>query len=104
MNIPGFLLRHTVTVEPYLGTGAYGAQYGPSVALKCLRDDDRKLVRSPEGEEVLTRASLYCLPTANVPIHSRVTLQDGQQGTVFATRLFDGGGLATPNHLEVSLK
>ena len=104
MNLPGFLLRHVVTVEPYLGTGAYGPQYGPAVTVKCFRDDTRRLVQATAGGEVMSESTLYCLPSAVIPLESRVTLQDGRKYTVITSKLRDGGGLPVPSHLEVSMK
>lgn len=101
-TIPGFLLRHTVTVEPYVGQGAYGEVYGPAVTVRCFVDDRRRLVRNSEGDEVVSESRLMCRLTEDIPPESRVTL-NGRVTTVLATSRMDGGGLPTPDHLEVAL-
>ena len=103
MKLPGFLMRHSVSVEPYKGSGAYGPQYGPAVNVKCFRDDRRQLVRAPNGDEVVSETTIYCRLTENIPAESRVTLS-GRTTTVITVKERSGGGLATPDHLEVVLK
>ena len=103
MQFPNFLKRHSVTVEAFLGSGAYGPEYGPVVTVKCFRDDQSKLVKTAGGDEVMSVASLYCSLSENVPIGSRVTLAEGTIYTVIDSRRRDGGGLPTFDHLEVIL-
>ncbi|MCM2394359.1 hypothetical protein [Streptomyces albipurpureus] len=103
MKIPGFLLRHEVTVEPYLGDSAYGPQYGPAASLRCFLDEQTRTVRSKEGQEVISSGTFYARLDAVCPAESRVTLPTGRQTTVIAALRRDGGGLATPDHLEVQL-
>jgi len=101
--LPGFLKRHTVSVQPYLGTGAYGPQYGPAVNVKCFRDDTRRLVRAANGDEVVSETTFYCDLGVNVTPESVVNIGT-RSTTVIAVKTRDGGGLPVPVHLEVILK
>ncbi|MEU5979389.1 hypothetical protein [Streptomyces sp. NPDC047315] len=104
MRVPGWLLQHTVTVEPYKGDSAYGPQYGPAVQVRCFLDDQTRTVRRPDGQEVVSSATFYAqLDTTVCPAESRVTLPSGRQTTVIAALRRDGGGLPVPSHLEVQL-
>ena len=104
MNFPGYLKRHSVTVEPFLGDTAYGPTYGPAVTVKCFRDDDQKLVKTPGGDEVNSVATLYCGLAENIPTNSRITLvPNGPTYSVIMTKVHDGGGLPTFDHLQVVL-
>ncbi|MFJ5259090.1 hypothetical protein ACIQAC_01265 [Streptomyces sp. NPDC088387] len=104
MLIPGFLLRHEVTVEPYEGQGAAAPVYGAPVAVQCFLEEKTRLVRAPDGREVVSGATVYCrLDAVSAPPESRVTLPSGRQTTVIDQARHDGGGLPTPDHLEVSL-
>ena len=103
MAIPGFLLRHTVTLEPLLGEGPFGPTFGPPVPVRCFRDDARRLVRDASGAQVVSETTLYMRPTAACPVGSRVTLDDGRIATVATSARRDGGGWPTPDHLEVTL-
>src|SRR5687768_10358632 len=58
-DIPGWLLRHTVSIEPLLGEGSHGPTYGPAVTVRCFRDDKRKLNRGPKTSEVTSESTLY---------------------------------------------
>lgn len=103
MNLPAFLLRHTVTVEAYQGDSAYGPRYAAPVTVRCFVEEQTRAVRNHEGEEVISSSTFYA-PLATVcPAESRVTLPTGRVTTVIAALRRDGGGLPTPDHLEVQL-
>lgn len=100
--IPAHLLRHRIVVEPYLGEGGSGPLFGPPVVVKCFREDSRKLVRDEVGEQVVSETQCMCLPGTVAPPKSRVQV-DGREAFVIAHKNRDGGGLATPDHVEVVL-
>jgi hypothetical protein len=103
--MPGFLLRHEVTVEPYEGDSANGPLYGAPVTVRCFLEEKGRMVRGREGGLVLSAATFYCRLDAipDAPPESLVTLPDGRQSEVIVRARHDGGGLPTPDHLEVSL-
>lgn len=100
--IPAWLLRHTVVVEPYLGAGATGPIYGPPVEVRCFVDDKRRLVRAPDTSEVVSETTVYCPLGTTAPPESRVQVH-GRIATVIQALRRDGGGLPTPDHLELAL-
>lgn len=106
-TLPRFMLRNTVTVEPYLGNSANGPLYGPGVTVACYLEDGRQLTRRKDGSEVTSVARFFCrpesLPDGLDPV-SRVTLPDGRRTAVIQAQRFDGAGLPTPDHYEVSLE
>lgn len=104
MRLPAYLKRHTVTVEPLLGMGAAGPQYGPAVEVRCLLRQSTRLVRNAAGDEVTSSSTLYAPLETTAPAKSRVTLPDGRRTTVIAAVPQDGGGLPVPDHLEVQLQ
>lgn len=99
--LPGWLLRHRITVEPYQGAGAYGPVYGPPVTVRCLLDQQTRMVRAPDGADTVSGTTAYCPPGTTAPPGSRLTLPDGRTTTVIAALSRDSAGLATPDHLEV---
>jgi hypothetical protein len=101
--LPGFLKRHSLTVQPYLGPGAYGPQYGPAFTVKGFRDDARRLVRAPSGDEVISETTFYCDLGVTIPPESLV-LVGSRSTTVITVKTRDPGGLPAPQHLEVILK
>ncbi|MCX5229672.1 hypothetical protein [Streptomyces sp. NBC_00233] len=103
MKLPGFWLRHVVTVEPYLGVGPTGPQYGPETAVRAFVEEKTRLVRSPTGDEVVSSATFYARVGATCPAQSKVRLPSGRKTTVIAELRHDGGGLPTPDHVEVQL-
>lgn len=107
-GIPGFLLRHRVVVEPFTGQGGNGPTYGPAVTERCFREDGRRLVRNDKGEQVVSETTVYCRAAAVAPPLSRVTLLLSTGAVdriayVITAKNRDGGGLPTPDHLELSL-
>lgn len=103
-EIPRFLLRHTVTVEPRTGSGAYGDTYGDAVPVRCFRDEKRRLVRSLDGNQVVSETTLYCRLThdTDFPADSRVTW-DGRTSYVITAARHDDADLGAWQHLEVNL-
>lgn len=103
-GIPGWLLRHQVTVEPYAGASAYGPTYGDAVAVRCFLDQQTRQVRDPGGVQVVSSSTAYCPLGTAAPAQSRVTLPDGQTTIVINALRRDGAGLGTPDHLELQLQ
>ncbi|MEV4749074.1 hypothetical protein AB0K21_22070 [Streptosporangium sp. NPDC049248] len=101
--IPDFMFRHVAVVEPLVGEGAYGPVYGPQVSEPCLADDKRQLVRDANGLEVVSDTTVYFKPGVVCPPGSRVTV-NGRTSTAITSLVRDGGGLPTPDHVEVALK
>lgn len=100
--MPGWLLRHKVTVEPYLGQSAAGPRYGPAVTVRCFVDDTRRLVRDAAGVQVVSESTVYCQLGVTAPPKSRVNVF-GREAFVITAKRRDGGGLPTPDHLELAL-
>ncbi|WP_327169564.1 hypothetical protein [Streptomyces subrutilus] len=101
--IPGWLLRHTVTIEQYLGDSAYGPQYGPPTPARAFVEEKIRTVRDTRGEEVVASTTVYLLPSQACPPESRVTTPSGRIASVITSALHDGAGLPTPDHREVTL-
>lgn len=103
-SLPRRVFRHRIAIEPYLGDGGTGPLYGPPVSARCFLDAKVRMVRSMAGREVTSTSTAYC-PLATVcPAESRVTLPDGRTALVIAALRRDGGGLPTPDHLEVQME
>lgn len=100
---PGFLKRHTVTVEAYLGESAYGPRYGAPVSVEGLLERSIRVVRGQNGEETTSSGTFRTVLDAGIKAEARVTLPDGHTTTVIAVVPHDGGGLPVPHLLEVQL-
>lgn len=103
--MPRFLMVHTIVIEPYLGESGTGPVYGPAVPVMCFREDSRKLVRNQLGEQVVSESQAYCDPGTVGPPKSRVQLQGAnpREAFVILAKERDGGGLPTPDHVELVL-
>ncbi|MHA4819329.1 hypothetical protein ACXZ65_33825 [Streptomyces aculeolatus] len=103
MNLPRWLMPHRVVVEAYEGTGAYGPVYSAPVTVRCLLDEQTRMVRSSTGDEVTSTSTAYAPLSTTAPPKSRITLPDGRRTTVIAALRRDAGALPVPEHLEVQL-
>lgn len=109
MNGPSRWFVHTVTVEPFQGSGAYGEIFAAPVILAppngCWVDNARKVVRNKDGIEVVSETTI-ATSTANFPLFppdSRVTI-NGVVSRVIKANNGDSGSLNLPtDHLEVNL-
>lgn len=104
MQVPLSLLPHSVTVEPYAGTGAYGDLYGPPKQVRCFVQDKRRMVRDATGARVVSESTLICRldHVDDFAPGSKVTT-NGRTATVITAYRQDGGRLPVPSHLEVAL-
>ncbi|MEV8353194.1 hypothetical protein ACFVTT_33995 [Streptomyces niveus] len=103
-RVPGWLLRHRITIEPYNGESSTGPVYAPPTEVRCFVDEQTRAVRSPGGEEITSSSTAYTAPGTTAPPLSRVTLPSGRTTTVIAALDRNGGGLPTPDHVEIQLQ
>lgn len=102
MTIPARWRTHTITVEPYLGSGAFGPEFGPPVEVACRVEDQVELVRSNTGEEVVSTSTVLCEADTVIPAGSRVTV-NGRQTTVLNVSTHITGGLSGLDHIQAAL-
>lgn len=95
---------HTVTVEMFLGAGAYGDVYAAPVTVIGFMDGTRKIVRSATAEQVVSESTFYTYPITGplfVP-DSRVT-QGSEVSYVIKNNTNDSGVLDLPDHAAINL-
>ncbi|MFD9813714.1 hypothetical protein [Streptomyces sp. NPDC059080] len=101
--MPGWLLRHRITVEAYAGDTAYGPSYdAPVCDVPALVDEAPRMVRAADGREVLATATVIAAPDLYCPPGSRITLSDGRTTTALAVAHHTAPGLPVPANTEVS--
>lgn len=107
MKIPSFLLPHEAKVEPYLGDGAYGPQYGEPVSYKCRIEANRKLVRDTEGREVVSETfGMFEYKNADIPPESRVKQLNDEGQVIREFKVISSPpmtGLRSVSHIEVRM-
>jgi hypothetical protein len=102
VKVPGWLLRHRITVEPYLGVSAYGPRYGaPESGIRALVGAETKLVRNGTGAQVVSTAQIIADPGFSLPAGSRITLPDGRKTIVINVAAHTAPGLPVPENAEV---
>ncbi|MFE5895834.1 hypothetical protein ACFQ67_00135 [Streptomyces sp. NPDC056488] len=105
VKMPGFLLQHEVTVERHLGSSAYGPKFGAPVVVRCLLEQQTRVVVGQDGSDITSSSTFRApLDVPAIPPESRVTLPDGDKTTVIAALRHDGGALPTPTCWEVQLR
>lgn len=104
MDLPDFLLVHQVVIEAYAGTTGNGVkQYAPPATVDCFVAAKRRLVRDPRGNQVVSETTVVARLDTIAPPESKVILPDGRTTTVITQSRADGGGLPTPDHVELAL-
>jgi hypothetical protein len=96
---------HTVTVKPKLGTGAAGDVFGPSQTITGYLDGKTQLIRSANGEQVVSASQFYCSVAdgAKFAPDSVVTFGDGRTAQVIIVNSLDAPGLELPEHAVIYL-
>lgn len=102
-QIPGFMMRHTVTVEQYLGTNAVGEVFGLKQAVKCMFTEKIKMVRNASGEEVSSSSSYITTPDHRPAENSRVTTPNGDARKVVGIESYTWPGMSVPANSQVYL-
>lgn len=93
---------HTVTITPCTGHGAYGDVYGTAVdATPVYVEQKRRLVRAPDGSQVVSSTTAYAPLTTVVPDRSRIELPDGRETLVISVATHRAAGLPLPEHIEI---
>jgi ribulose bisphosphate carboxylase small subunit len=100
---------HTISVEPYEGSGAYGDTYGTAVEVTpCFVDHKRRLVRvqtqDAAGHEAVSSTTVFAPPGTVAPAGSRITLVDGTTSRVLVAADRDPAGADLPAHVELNLE
>lgn len=92
-----------VTVETLTGSGGEGDVFAAPVTVPCFVEDERRLVRGPDGREVISETTLYApAGTTSLAPGSRVTLTS-RVATIIAAAVLDGGALDLPDHIVANL-
>ncbi|MFJ3867907.1 hypothetical protein [Streptomyces nigra] len=99
--LPGWLLRHTITVEPYRGTGAYGEVFDAPAAAAALVAETVKHIRDATGALTVSTAQVYAGPALDCPVGSRVILPDGRITRALTVAHHTAPGLPVPESTEV---
>lgn len=94
------LAGEDVQVAPYLGRTGVGDSHGPAVTVRAIVDDQVRLVRNKNGDEVTASTTLYCPLSTNAPVDSAVTVR-GRRTVVIASGRRDGRAMAGPSHVEL---
>lgn len=97
---------HTVTVEPVQPQGPEGETFTAAYPLVCFVSAKTRLVRTSASDMVVSETTITApAATASIPVGSRITLPDGSpdgsRTTVLRFARADGGGLPTPDHVEI---
>ncbi len=100
MKLPAALLRHSMTIEPYLGSSATGPVYGPPRVHRCYVEAVRRSARKPEGRtHPAGHKVIYDLDKTVTP-DARVVVDGLGPVEVIEVRQFESL-LGAPDHTEL---
>lgn len=102
-QIPGFMMRHKVYIEPFLGTNAAGEVYGIRAEIRCHYAEKIQQVRNAQGEEVTSSSSYITTPDHLPKENSRVLTPTGVKAKVVAVENNTWPGMDVPANSKVYL-
>lgn len=92
--IPQHLLVDTVTIEQYLGSGAYGPTYGIAFSVKCRYEENYELKKDGNGREQLSKGRFFCNPGYNITTESKITFNSKEYRVIVLN-------IHSDSHMEV---
>lgn len=108
-RLPKRYLPHVelVSYRPKLGEGTYGPQYGAQVTPKrAAIDDKRKLIRTADGQMLMSQSRIAVDIEHLMPVGSLVTIWRGRanerESTALVVAVADWPGL--PQFVEIALE
>jgi hypothetical protein len=102
-QLPGFMMRHTVYLEPFIGTNAAGEVFGVKTPVKCHYAEKIQMVRNAQGEEVSSSSSYITTPDHRPAENSRVLTPTGVKAKVVAVENNTWPGMDVPANSKVYL-
>lgn len=94
-------LPQTAVVEPYAGEGATGPVFSAPRTVPCRVQGASELVRTSQGDEVVSSALVFFEVEAGVTPESRVTVDGQPRSAISVNVVWDS---TRPHHLEVRLR
>ncbi len=101
VGIPARLLRDTLIVTPYTGSGAYGPVYGTEFSVTAYVEPGFRRVTNRRGEEVIASAFAVCPASPTLNAGDRVTWEGRTYVIIDAQPLRPEGSV---HHQEVYLQ
>ena len=102
MKVPNFLLGNTVSVEDSLGVTSFGPKFAAARTVRCRVEYRKRLIKTAEGADIISEASVITSPDESLPLGARVTI-DGRKMHVVDIRKPEGlNGKAVQNEVLVA--
>lgn len=76
MKLPKAAQPHKVSIKEYEGDGAYGPIYSNPYEIKGYFQQERKVVKDQDGNEVISDAQFFTSEDIEPPTESIVTFKD----------------------------
>jgi len=100
LKIPKWMLRQTIQVEPYSGSGAYGPIYGNTFSSSARVQHGRMRTMDDDGNEITSDTQVFMRPGVNIPVGSKVYYESN---TYTVNDVKDHQGLSVKSHKELVL-
>lgn len=103
MKLPKFMQPHTVEIKEYKGDSAYGPQFADPYEVEGYFQEQRKYVRSDEGDEVVSESQFFTSKDINVPQESEITFEGSTHKVINTSRKKNAlNGQLT--HVEIAME
>lgn len=96
------LLNQTCSIATYSATNKFGEEsYGAGTSVKCRFQEENKIIKGPDGEDIGTDALVFLPSTATVGFGDRITFDSVNYQVVHVSKPV---GRSSVNHYEVRLR
>ena len=103
MKLPKFLQPNEATVEEYQGDSAYGPEYADPYQIEGYMEEDNKLVRNSDGDEVVSSSQFFTSEDVEPPEDSKLTFE-GTEHKVISSNKQRNALTGKINHVQINLK
>jgi len=94
-------MNDTLSVEPFIGTGSRGPEYGPAQTVRASVQPIYRLLPTSDGREAVASALAIVWPGSLFPVESRATASDGRRFRILEDQPMPDGH--RPDHREILL-
>jgi hypothetical protein len=97
-------ITQTIELQEFRGRGPRGDVFDPAITVEdVFVEDKRRRVRTATGDQVWSTRTVYAPPGTGGEPGSLVTYA-GVTSAVVSRAYHDGGGMPTPDHVELALE
>jgi uncharacterized OB-fold protein len=102
-SLPLALQPHTVSVRTKTGSTGTGTKYAAATTVTCRADDQIRLVRNSDGQQVVSSTTIYTSDSRNLWTPGSLVTVNGHETTAISVARHDDADAGAWQHTEIAL-